>query len=152
MHDIGKLVVCMVLPDEFSNIVKKAGKGNLELYPFEQQILGITHDDIGARLVKRWMLPIDLITAVEYHHRPAGAPTQTAFPMVIHLADVLAHDATAMRAPDNTQTGKGLFPPDIINSAKSRGIQIHQETVEGFSTELEVQMEAQAGILEIFLS
>jgi HD-like signal output (HDOD) protein len=152
MHDIGKLAICMLLPEEFSNIVATTGNGSLKTYYPELQTLGTAHDEVGASLFKRWLLPTQLVTAAAYHHRPERAPAQTTYPMIVHLADVLAHHATAMEKPDDNRTRSDLFPQRIVHAAQSRGIIVDQEAVDKFAGELEAQMEAQAGILEIFLS
>jgi HD-like signal output (HDOD) protein len=152
IHDIGKLAICMVLPQEFDMVIQMSGSSNPETSSAELQILGITHAEIGAQILKRWMLPQDLIEAVGYHHRPAAAPVQTAYPIVTHLADLLAHNPTVMDAPDGGQHGDGWLTTDIIDLARSHGILNGYDTLNKFAEELKAQKEAQVGILEIFLS
>jgi HD-like signal output (HDOD) protein len=152
IHDIGKLAICMVLPQEFAMILELSGNSNLKTSSAELQILGITHAEMGAQLLKRWMLPQDLIDAVGYHHRPAAAPVPTAYPIVTHLADLLAHYVTAKDALDGGQSLDGRLTTDIMGLARSQGILMDQDTFNKLAEELEGQKEAQAGILEIFLS
>lgn len=152
MHDIGKLVICMVLPREFSNIVEMAGNDHLRTSSAEVHVLGITHAEVGAYLVKRWMLPPDFVAAIGYHHWPAAAKAQTPYPIVLHLADLLAHIAAAKETPEGEQPRDGWLTTDIVNLARSQGILENQDTFNKFKEELEAQIEAQAGILEIFLS
>jgi putative nucleotidyltransferase with HDIG domain len=153
LHDIGKLAICMVLPKEFSTIVTMAGTGNLKTAPAELDILGITHAEVGLRLAKRWMLPHNLVAAVGYHHRPASAPSHQAYPLVVHMADLLAHNATAKKTLNDHPSADGLlFTPDICDLALSAGLIIHPDTIQKFKTELDVQIDAQAGMLDIMLA
>ena len=152
IHDIGKLAICMVLPKDFSTIVRMAGAGNLKTTPAELEILSITHAEVGLLLTKRWMLPHDLVAAVGHHHRPATASAHTAYPLVIHLADLLAHNATAEETSNDLKSQDGLFTPAISGLAQTRGLVLHPDTVKKLTVELEAQLEAQAGILDIFLS
>ena len=39
----------------------------------EAQVLGLDHAGIGANLAAKWKLPADLVQAIRWHHRPAGA-------------------------------------------------------------------------------
>ena len=152
IHDIGKLAICMALPRDFSTIVRTAGTCNLRTAPAELEILGITHAEVGLQLSNRWMLPHDLVAAVGYHHRPAKAPVQTAYPLVIHVADLLAHNATAKEASNDNRPPNGLITPDLSDLAQAKGLVMDPDTVNKFTAELEAQIGAQAGILEIFLS
>lgn len=36
--------------------------------------LGISHASLGAQLAKKWDFPEDLITIIDYHHKPFVAP------------------------------------------------------------------------------
>jgi HD-like signal output (HDOD) protein len=152
LHDIGKLAICMVLPKAFNKVVESAGNNNLKTSPAELKILGLSHAEVGAYLVKRWMLPQGLVTAVEYHHRPGAAFPQTAYPVVIHLADQLAHMVTTKEAPEGGQSRDNRLTPDIVSLARSQGTLENQDSFKKYAEELAVQKEAQAGILEVFLS
>jgi HD-like signal output (HDOD) protein len=152
IHDMGKLAICMVLPQEFSTIVRVAGKDNLKTTLAELKILGITHAEVGLRLANRWMLPHDLAAAVGYHHRPAAAPAQTIYPKVIHMADLLAHNATAKEAPVDKQSQDGLSTTGVSSLTKSLWPVKDPVRVKKITAELEVQMKAHAGILEALLS
>lgn len=152
IHDMGKLAICMMLPQEFSTIVRMAGKDNLKTSSVELKILGITHAEVGLRLANRWMLPHDLAAAVGYHHRPAAAPARTTYPKVIHMADLLAHNAATKEAPVDKQSQDGLSTVEISNLAKSLWPVKDPDTAKKITAELDVQMKAHAGILEALLS
>lgn len=74
-------------------------------YLIEQESLGVTHAEIGAYLLATWGLPLTLVEAVAYHHRPGlhldGNATLTA----VHIADALI-DPEPYVTGDNTRHGK----------------------------------------------
>jgi putative nucleotidyltransferase with HDIG domain len=89
LHDLGKIVLCAHLPDEFASIVDLAKSQHLRMAEAELQVLGVTHAEIGRWLLERWKLPPKLIEPVALHHTPhlaREAPLTTA---VVHLANIL---------------------------------------------------------------
>jgi len=53
--------------------------------------MGTDHCEVGCQLARHWKMPESLITGIEFHHNPAGAPEEfRAMAYVIHLADTLA--------------------------------------------------------------
>lgn len=89
LHDLGKIVLCAYLPEEFAAIIELAKKRNLLMLEAEMEILGVTHGEIGRWLLERWKLPAKLIEPIALHHAPhlaREAPLTTA---VVHLADIL---------------------------------------------------------------
>ncbi|MBO1223816.1 MAG: HDOD domain-containing protein [Candidatus Scalindua sediminis] len=127
IHDIGKLVIYITLPDEFSKVEETASTLKLKFMNFqiEESILGITHDEVGLRLLEKWMFPENLLTAVGFHHRPQETDKKSLLPIVTHIADMLAH-IYEMQA-DGEGEGNLLkvesLCPGIIKMAKSYGIE-----------------------------
>lgn len=77
LHDIGKVVFALYLPDEFSEVSEKAKGSRLSLMDIEKGVIGATHADIGGLLAEKWNLPNELHDAVLRHHTPEeGEPSQ----------------------------------------------------------------------------
>jgi putative nucleotidyltransferase with HDIG domain len=88
LHDIGKLVLGSFVSEELEAIQQIAGKG----VPFvvaENMVLGTDHAEIGARILKRWNLPAEIINAVRYHHDPDSADASDLQMDVVYLANLL---------------------------------------------------------------
>lgn len=85
LHDIGKLALTALFSEECVRI--RAGGGTLEA---EQEVLGATHADIGARVAELWRLPLALRDAIAAHHNPDPAERATLTD-VVHAANALAH-------------------------------------------------------------
>ena len=72
LHDCGLLLIANHLPNELQQILAEAPhKGWLAA---EHDILGATHQELGAYLLGLWGLPDGLVEAVAFHHQPALAP------------------------------------------------------------------------------
>lgn len=68
LHDIGRLVLRQVMPDEFGRAVDIARSGQSSLHTAERMVTGFSHDDVGRVLGERWKFPTHLIDAVAGHH------------------------------------------------------------------------------------
>src|SRR5574337_193962 len=89
LHDLGKIVLCAHLPEEFATIIDLAKRRNLLMLDAEVQVLGTTHAAIGRWLLEGWKLPAKLVEPIALHHAPhlaREAPLTTA---IVHLADIL---------------------------------------------------------------
>ncbi|HEY8965865.1 MAG TPA: HDOD domain-containing protein [Candidatus Methylacidiphilales bacterium] len=91
LHDIGRLVLCLGLPEDMGRILAQSRGSGAFLYRAERDVLGYDHADVGAALMEMWDLPESLSAAAAYHHRPGMAlrfPLESSF---VHLADLLVH-------------------------------------------------------------
>ncbi|MGE5595642.1 MAG: HDOD domain-containing protein [Hyphomicrobiales bacterium] len=68
LHDIGRLVIRQLMPDEFRRAVEIARSGQSSLHAAERMVVGYSHDDVGRVLGERWKFPVHLIDAVAGHH------------------------------------------------------------------------------------
>ncbi len=68
LHDIGRLVLRQVLPQEFSQAISIARTGEISLHDAELEVTGYAHDEIGQALGERWKFPGHLVDAVRCHH------------------------------------------------------------------------------------
>ncbi len=103
LHDIGKLVLAMGLPEQYANVLRQGTDKPGELYEIEMRELRAAHNDVGAYLVGLWGLPNTIAEAIAFHEDPSQAPNKAfGLPGIIHVADRLARcpDAPDPRAPD----------------------------------------------------
>ena len=90
LHDIGKVVLYVKWPDVGSSIkdATQAG-GDRSLFEVEQELLGLSHADIGGCLANAWNLPVTLREPILYHHAPALAKEAALQTAIVHVADIL---------------------------------------------------------------
>lgn len=153
IHDIGKLIIYMALPMEFSEIIETAGPLKHRMFEAEKDILGVTHEEVGMMLLKRWMFPENLLTAVGFHHRPCEAKKESLFPLVVHAADLLTY---LNESPDDKEAepvlSEELFCSEIIDLSRSHGLKWDEAALERFQEELVRRKEEEAETLASLLS
>lgn len=104
LHDIGKLALDALVPDDYARVHEHGGTLDAET-----SVLGITHAEIGARVAQLWRLPPSIRDAIAGHHAPEPAARATLAD-VVHAADVLTHavsdgqDGTAAWSRVNAET------------------------------------------------
>lgn len=90
LHDIGRLVMCMNMPNRNCKILLQSNSDNKAVHVTEAEELGFDHAQLGGALLRKWDLPEVYQEVVEFHHNPSHA---TLFPVEVahcHLADIIA--------------------------------------------------------------
>jgi HD-like signal output (HDOD) protein len=104
LHDIGKLVLAMGLPEQYAKVLKQATTGRPgELQQLEMLELRASHTDVGAYLVGLWGLPNTIAEAIAYHEDPSQSRTPGfSLPAIVHAADRIAYrpDIDDPRSPE----------------------------------------------------
>ena len=67
LQNIGKLVIAVYFKDEYRKIVALKKAEGLPSCEAEQQILGMSHGEIGAIVLERFNVPQDICDAVRFH-------------------------------------------------------------------------------------
>ena len=88
IHDLGKIILCYYFPEEFEAIFKNARSKGILFIESEREVLGITHDEIGAIITRRWNLPMNLQAVVQYHHGPVPDHDFYSITSIVHSADI----------------------------------------------------------------
>ena len=91
LHDVGKLVLATRLPNQFAAILKQAQEQERPLHEVEQEVLGLSHAEIGAGLLGLWGLPCVIVEAVAHHHNPTRVPHEKLDTIgAVYIANCLA--------------------------------------------------------------
>jgi len=121
LHDIGKAIIAMQLPEAFREINALMEQEHVPSLAAETKILGIGHTDINLWVAEQWRLPQRLAEGILFHHTPASAQTHPKVAAVVHIGDHLAHrimcsDADEGRIPELDPSSMeilGLSPRDL---------------------------------------
>ena len=102
LHDVGTLVLASRMPDEFCAILAAMKDKEVSQAVAEEELLGITHAEIGAYLLGLWGISNIAVEAIAHHHQPTrisrtGLDCSTA----VYLANLLAHELEVH--PDDSQ-------------------------------------------------
>jgi putative nucleotidyltransferase with HDIG domain len=98
LHDVGKLVMATRAQKHFARALEEAGE-NRPLFEAEQELMGVTHAEVGAYLLSLWGLPFQVVEAVAHHHQPGRVPQDSLDAVgIVHIANFLAHEHPARPA------------------------------------------------------
>lgn len=91
LHDIGKLLIAIALPDEHEAIQRMLRAGGRMIEECELEIIGTTHAELSGEVLAKWNLPAPIQEAVLFHHAPDRADEgRLHLSHVIQAADGLA--------------------------------------------------------------
>lgn len=91
LHDIGKVILILHFPEEYEKVQAKAGKEGITLHEAERLFFDATHSDVGSWLARKWRFPVNLVEAIEYHHRPRLSKSAQLETAIVHVSDALVH-------------------------------------------------------------
>jgi putative nucleotidyltransferase with HDIG domain len=88
LHDIGKLVLGEFVRQDLEKIMQMVEKG-ITFEVAEFIVIGTNHAEIGARILERWSLPSELVSAVGWHHDPERCRDDCLISDVVHIANIV---------------------------------------------------------------
>jgi len=96
LHDLGSLILYYKLPDESLKVLLAADHDRRLVGGLELEIMGFTHADVGAALIKSWGLPESLYESIAYYLSPevAQVPRQDTYVLCLasRLSDMVQQD------------------------------------------------------------
>jgi HD-like signal output (HDOD) protein len=89
VHDLGILVNMLLIPREFSRIIKAAAETRRPLREVERDEIGITHEITGVLLSTHWHLFDYLSEVMRCHHDVEQATLDPVLAAIVNIADLL---------------------------------------------------------------
>jgi len=142
LHDIGKLAIIKLFPEDFFQILKEVKEKDISIIEGENGMLGINHTEIGHRLARNWMLPIEIQEAIGFHHYPWNAKENRAMSATVYLSDCLC------RALDIGYGGDSLVPEIDPKALTILGVE--PLFIAGCLEEIDLEMERAKSFLNVF--
>lgn len=68
LHDIGKIVLYQISPEEFLNIINIAEKEKVSFAEVESRLDNPPHGYLGEYIAQKWRLPLVIRMSIRYHH------------------------------------------------------------------------------------
>ncbi|GAB6096040.1 hypothetical protein JCM14469_22930 [Desulfatiferula olefinivorans] len=136
IHDIGKPVLLSALSSAYVDLIETHRGAPWEIHAREKNILGLSHEDVGRALLRRWLFPDRLTSAVAHHHHPDRGGDHPG-PVLIYLADMVSyphHDTDLPMVPP--------LDPQIDARARSAGIPWNETTVAAYRSALESEADS----------
>lgn len=131
LHDIGKLIIFAEAPKYALEIIEKSSGTNELMHVVEKSVLGFDHAKLGGMLLKKWKLPADLVSAVNYHHIPSVDSGDNITTSIIHVADIIVHSL------QYGSSGEKLVP--ILNDKAWNSLGLDVEMIGSIIEQLNVQ-------------
>jgi HD-like signal output (HDOD) protein len=91
LHDLGKLIILLNLPDEACEIQRRRQAGEDEAGALERRVLGFDHTEVGERLLQGWSMPPGLVACARWHHQPEAAGQHQDLVRLVGCGDLLSH-------------------------------------------------------------
>ncbi len=88
LHDIGKSLLLFVKPKEYYNVITSTESG-FNLIETEQELLGLTHTQVGKIAAEKWNLPPLLVSVIGDHHDDNQQDSQLL--TVVRIADSVSN-------------------------------------------------------------
>lgn len=94
LHDMGKVILEVYLPDEYNEVLELSKKTNTPLFIKEEEMLGLNHSMVAGLIMERWNLPDNLRLPCRFHHNSAACPSESRHDaIIIEIANFLCHKA-----------------------------------------------------------
>jgi putative nucleotidyltransferase with HDIG domain len=92
LHDVGQLILVMSHPEQAQQALQLSQDTGVDLYEAERQVIGISHDEVGADVARHWHFPASIVSAIAAHHVPLAPEPgdRLSLSALIHLSDALA--------------------------------------------------------------
>lgn len=92
MHDIGKVVLNIKMPDKMMTIIQEVyNSPETTFSEVEQAMFGFTHAEVGQLVSKKWNFAAEIEEAIGFHHRPREATVLPHLAHVVNLANAFCH-------------------------------------------------------------
>jgi HD-like signal output (HDOD) protein len=143
MHDIGKVVLDVLYPEEFSEAVQEAKRETRPLHEMEQERFDLDHAGAGALLAEHWDLPEQTTEAIRCHHTVDQCILDAQLTSVTALADFVTYEV------ELGDTSNGLPPPfpkqaaEVLRATEENCAEVCQELVRN-----RTKVEELIGVLE----
>jgi len=128
LHNFGFLLLGHLFPKEFG-VLHDAVRAQPEasVVELEQQLLGVTHMEIGAWLMEAWNMPQEIVVVQRAHHDPGYAGPHANYVHLVGLVDRL------LKGHDLGDAASDEIPADLLATlglGEAEAIEVLQETME----------------------
>jgi len=149
LHDIGKIFLCQYVPDVFDYMLATLyDRDNILTYhALERDFCGITHAEIGGRLLNSWMFPQEITNAVASHHGPRGQGDDEEMVALVHLADIICtiKGISPTREYSFLPIDRSMLP--VLNKLRK---DFCTQDIQNLMAQLDLEIEKQSSFLQAF--
>lgn len=94
IHDLGLLVSLQVSPEQLQVACEKAKLSDAPFCEIEREVIGVDHQQLGARLAEHWKFPRSCQLVAGHHHSPATlSDNNRLLVTLVYVADTICCQA-----------------------------------------------------------
>lgn len=127
LHDVGMIAALQACRGQLRRVCERSQVENVPFTSLELEIVGASHENLGAALARHWKFPATVREVAANHHDPLAAPEQfRVFAVLVHVADVLCcqqkmgFHLTADRQTLDESAFADIVSPSVIQLARER--------------------------------
>lgn len=91
LHDVGKLVLALGERDKYVAVIEECRATGASLSEKEKMVFGFNHDEVGARLLQRWGVPVEVVMPALGHNDPEPSGEWRRFVAITNLGSRMAN-------------------------------------------------------------
>lgn len=92
LHDIGKVILYMRLPQQMSAIIQAVyNNPGAAFFQLERTSFGFDHAQLGQLVARKWNFAEEIEEAIGVHHFPETARKNPQLAMIVNLANFMCH-------------------------------------------------------------
>ena len=140
MHDIGRIVINNFFPEEMKKIQEMISEKKYSILDVEKNVLGLTHEEIGIAIGKKWQFENNFLYAVGRHHNPVTTGSSSIYSMIVSVAE------TSVRILDLGNFNEGIIEP--VSNEVWRVLGLDQDIVLNEISSLESEIQKARSFLQ----
>jgi putative nucleotidyltransferase with HDIG domain len=136
MHDIGKVILYLRVPDKMSAIIQDVyNTQETSFIGMEEEVFGFNHADVGCAMAAKWNFAKEIEEAIGNHHHPEKAVILPSLSYIAHLANNYCHklEVGPIRNPDL----------NLMQLESTRVLKLNQQMMNRLSEEISKMLESQ---------
>lgn len=145
IHDMGKVVLDQYCHEDFLQIIEHISSNNTTFSQAEKEILGTTHYQIAAKVLRQWNFPDKVIMQVLYHHAPWYDKNYGTNSIIIYLANIFTKLSGWSCHPDEKQIDPHAFATSSqIDFVIKSGFDLDYETIKSLTSQIQESISVEA--------
>lgn len=112
LHDIGEIIFSQAHPAIYAKVLEEAKKMEKPLHTIEQDVFGIDHAELGAKLAEKWQLPQPMADAIRYHHDTSQIKENQILNRIVFVANQVAKELDQVNKGNSVNT---VIPDAVLS-------------------------------------
>jgi HD-like signal output (HDOD) protein len=116
MHSVGQLALFQSFPNQYGGLIADTAANDRDLQAVERANFGVDHCELGAALLQKWNIPVEIVDAAAHHHNPENG--STPFTQLVNISCSVSNHLGFAIAPHPFKSIEGLpnLAQELINN------------------------------------